>query len=72
VLGVIASAIGAYYYLRIVYYMYFGDEGEALTGRMPAMQWVMLAGSALFMLVGVVSLFGIGDAAMAAAVALVG
>ena len=72
VLGVIASAIGAYYYLRIVYYMYFGDEGEALTGRMPAMQWVMLAGSALFMLVGIVSLFGIGDAAMAAAVALVG
>lgn len=72
VLGVIASAIGAYYYLRIVYYMYFGEEGEALNGKMPMMQWGMLIGAALFMLLGVVSLFGIGDAAMTAAVALVG
>jgi hypothetical protein len=30
VAGVIASVIGAFYYLRIVYYMYFGEEGEAL------------------------------------------
>jgi NADH-quinone oxidoreductase subunit N len=26
VLGVIASVIGAFYYLRIVYYMYFGGR----------------------------------------------
>lgn len=28
VLGVIASVIGAFYYIRIVYYMYFGEEGD--------------------------------------------
>ncbi|NNE78938.1 MAG: NADH-quinone oxidoreductase subunit NuoN, partial [Silicimonas sp.] len=33
VLGVIASVIGAFYYLRIVYFMYFGaDENELDTG----------------------------------------
>ena len=72
VLGVLASVIGAYYYLRIVFYMYFGEEGEGLESRMPAVQWVMLVGSALFVLVSMISLFGIGDAAQAAAAALVG
>ena len=30
VAGVIASVIGAFYYIRIVYYMYFGEETDAL------------------------------------------
>jgi NADH-quinone oxidoreductase subunit N len=30
VLGGIASVIGAFYYLRIVYYMYFGEDREGL------------------------------------------
>jgi NADH-quinone oxidoreductase subunit N len=30
VAGVIASVIGAFYYLRIVYYMYFGEDREGL------------------------------------------
>ncbi len=53
VLGVIASVIGAFYYLRIVYYMYFGEEeGDALDkGKSPVL-WVMLMGSAAIMLVG--------------------
>lgn len=72
VLGVVASVIGAYYYLRIVYYMYFGEEGDAMESRMPVMQWVMMLGAALFVLVSMGTLFGIGDAAQAAAAALVG
>ncbi len=67
VLGVIASVIGAFYYLRIVYYMYFGEEGEALdSGKSPVL-WVMLMGSAAIMLVGVVNLFGIEGPALIAA-----
>jgi NADH-quinone oxidoreductase subunit N len=71
VLGVIASVLGAFYYLRIVYYMYFGTEGDALDARMPATQWVLLMGSALVMVAGVFSLFGVDSAALAAAQALV-
>ena len=69
--GVVASVIGAFYYLRIVYYMYFGEEGEALeTGQSPIL-WGFLAASAVAMVVGVVNLFGIEGAAAAAAATLV-
>ena len=71
VAGVIASVIGAFYYLRIVYYMYFGEEGEALDGKMNPVLWAFLMGSAAIMLVGVVNLFGIEPAAAAAAATLV-
>ncbi len=71
ILGVIASVIGAFYYLRIVFYMYFGREGEVLDGQMPAAQWVMLVGSATIMVVGVVNLLGIEPLAAIAAEALV-
>ena len=71
VAGVIASVIGAFYYLRIVYYMYFGEEGEVLDGKMSPALWVMLMGSATIMVVGVVNLFGIEPLAAAAAGSLV-
>jgi len=71
VAGVIASVIGAFYYLRIVYYMYFGEEGEALeTGRSPV-QWGFLMVSAAIMLVGIVNMFGVEGVAQAAAATLV-
>ncbi|WP_372885952.1 NADH-quinone oxidoreductase subunit NuoN [Shimia sp.] len=71
VLGVVASVIGAFYYLRIVYYMYFGDEGEELDrGRSPVL-WGLLMGSAAVMVLGVVNLFGIEGIAQAAAATLV-
>jgi NADH-quinone oxidoreductase subunit N len=69
--GVIASVIGAFYYLRIVYYMYFGDEGEELDGGKSPVLWVFLMASAGAMLFGVVNLFGIEGAAAAAAATLV-
>ena len=67
--GVIASVIGAFYYLRIVYYMYFGTETEGLETPMVPAQWVLLMAAALVMVVGVLNLFGIeGAAALAAEV----
>ena len=71
VAGVIASVIGAFYYLRIVFYMYFGEETEALDKSMTPTQWVFLMGSAAIMVLGVVNLFGIEGPATAAAAALV-
>ena len=71
VIGVVTSVIGAFYYLRIVYFMYFGVEGDALDSRMPIVQWVLLVGAAFVMLAGVVNLFGVEGAAAAAASALV-
>ncbi|SFS06932.1 NADH-quinone oxidoreductase subunit NuoN [Yoonia litorea] len=71
VAGVIASVIGAFYYLRIVYFMYFGEEGEQLdTNRNPVL-WGMLMVSAGVMVIGVVNLFGVEPIAAAAAATLV-
>lgn len=69
--GVIASVIGAFYYLRIVYYMYFGEEDGELDQGGPRILWVFLMGSAIIMVVGVVNLFGIETMAKDAAMALV-
>ena len=65
--GVIASVIGAFYYLRIVYLMYFGEEKDSLDGKMSASGWVILMVSALLMILGVINLFGIEEIALAAA-----
>ena len=68
--GVIASVIGAFYYLRIIYYMYFGDEVEPMTGKMPIIHKVALYGATLIMLLGAVNLFGIEPIAADAAASL--
>ncbi len=70
--GAIASVIGAYYYLRIVYLMYFGAEGEGVDSRMAPVQWVAMVVCAVIMLAGIVNLFGIEALAATAAEALVG
>ncbi|KKM27041.1 hypothetical protein LCGC14_1578680, partial [marine sediment metagenome] len=71
VLGAVASAIAAFYYLRIVFYMYFGTEGEVLDSGTPRMLWGFLMVSAAAMVIGVINLFGIEGAAAAAAATLV-
>ncbi|MEP2889178.1 NADH-quinone oxidoreductase subunit NuoN [Tateyamaria sp.] len=72
VAGVIASVIGAYYYLRIVFFMYFGDEAEeGLDGGKSKVLWAMLMGSAAVMIFGIVNMFGVEGAAAMAATALV-
>ena len=71
VAGVIASVIGAFYYLRIVFYMYFGSETEEVeTNRSPVLLAFFTAGAAL-MLIGVVTTFGVEGAAASAAAMLV-
>jgi NADH-quinone oxidoreductase subunit N len=71
VAGVVASVIGAFYYLRIVYLMYFGsEESELDTGGSPIL-WGFLMVSAAAMVLGIVNLFGIEGAAAAAAATLV-
>ena len=70
-LGMIASVISAFFYLRIVYFMYFGEEREPIDGRMSGLNWAILMGSAAIMVLGVVNLFGIEGVAAAAAATLV-
>lgn len=72
VLGVIASVIGAFYYLRIVYYMFFGAETEGLESRMGAVQYLALVVPAALLLIGAVSMWGVDTAAARAAESLVG
>ena len=68
----IASVIGAFYYLRIVYYMYFGEADEdGLDGTMSPVLWTFLMASAAIMLLGLVNLFGVDGFAATAAEALV-
>jgi NADH-quinone oxidoreductase subunit N len=70
--GVIASVIGAYYYLRIVFFMYFGQEqDDALDHRNTPVLTGFLMASALIMIVGIVNVFGIEPAALSAAITLV-
>jgi NADH-quinone oxidoreductase subunit N len=71
VAGAVASVIGVFYYLRIVYFMYFGTESAPLDNRMAPVQWALMMGSAAIMLLGVANLFGIEGPALAAAQALV-
>jgi NADH-quinone oxidoreductase subunit N len=70
--GAVASVIGAFYYLRIVYLMYFGVEGEGVDSRMAPVQWLAMVVCAVIMLAGIVNLFGIEALAATAAEALVG
>jgi len=70
--GAVASVIGAFYYLRIVFYMYFGADSEGVESRMGGVQWLALVGVAAIMLAGIVNLFGVGAVAAAAAASLVG
>jgi NADH-quinone oxidoreductase subunit N len=71
VAGVIASVIGAFYYLRIVYYMYFGAETDPLDRLETPVLTTMLVASAAAMVVGVVNLFGVEAIAAVAAASLV-
>ncbi|MGJ8545123.1 MAG: NADH-quinone oxidoreductase subunit NuoN [Sulfitobacter sp.] len=75
VAGVIASVIGAYYYLRIVFYMYFGEESAGgLDKRAGGLLGAVLMISAIAIAIGglpVINMFGIETAAEAAAISLV-
>ena len=74
VAGVVASVIGAFYYLRVVYFMYFGEDTNALDGRTPPVLWVTAVVTGL--IVGLawvpgIDMFGLDHIAGAAAATLV-
>ncbi|SIN88808.1 NADH-quinone oxidoreductase subunit NuoN [Vannielia litorea] len=72
VAGAVASVIGAFYYLRIVYYLYFGEESvEPVEGHMSPLGFGFLVASAAIMILGIVNLFGVDGLAAAAAATLV-
>ena len=70
VAGVIASVMGAFYYLRIIYYIWFGDDVEGIDGRMPTLHYLTLMVSAGVMLIGIINLFWLDDYAAVAAASL--
>ena len=69
--GVIASVIGAFYYLRIVYFMYFGEAQDDISIKATPVLKLFLVGSAAAMLLGVINMFGIEVPAALAAASLV-
>ena len=71
VMGGIASVIAAFYYLRIVYLMYFGLSTDPLSGKMPTAHWIILSGSALLMLIGIINLYGLEEPSFLAATSLI-
>ena len=71
VMGGIASVIAAFYYLRIVYLMYFGLSKDPLSGKMPTAHWIILSGSALLMLIGIINLYGLEKPSLLAATSLI-
>ena len=71
VMGGIASVIAAFYYLRIVYLMYFGLSSDPLSGKMPTAHWIILSGSALLMLIGIINLYGLEKPSLLAATSLI-
>jgi len=71
ILGVVASVIGAFYYLRIVFFMYFGDADEPFAPEVPKVQMIALVASAVLMLALLPELLGLEPLAAMAADALV-
>jgi NADH-quinone oxidoreductase subunit N len=68
VAGVVASVIGAFYYIRIVYFMYFSEAGEPLDANPVHRLHIILVVSAALMIAGTFfSLFGIETLAQIAA-----
>ncbi len=69
--AVIAAVINAFYYLRIVFLMYFGEDAEAMDSGISPVLWGFLMASAAIMVVGIINLFGVEAIAATAAAALV-
>ncbi|MDN5787721.1 NADH-quinone oxidoreductase subunit NuoN [Pseudorhodobacter sp.] len=69
--GVISSVIGAFFYMRIIYFMYFAAEEDGIDARIGTVQGIALMGSAFIMVFGIVNLFGVESIALMAAETLV-
>jgi NADH-quinone oxidoreductase subunit N len=47
IIGVLASVVGAFYYLRVVKIMFFDEPADKFTQAEPAVRWVMAASASL-------------------------
>ena len=72
VVGVLASVIGAFYYLRIVKIMYFDEAQQPLDGAVAGDLRLILYGSAIVTVLFFLGLSPIYDTAAAAAASLIG
>ncbi len=70
IIGVLASVVGAFYYLRIVKYMYFDEASEAFDRPIGREMGLILLGSSLAILLFIIVQTPILDAADAAAASL--
>jgi NADH-quinone oxidoreductase subunit N len=70
--GAVASVIGSFYYLRIIYFMYFGADVAPATSRMSAVQWAVFIAASIAVVAGTINLFGLEGPATAAVEALLG
>ncbi len=68
--GAIASVIGAFYYLRIVYIVYFFESEDRLDSKIPAGHLIILFLSSTAIVVGTYNLLGIEPLTRAAAESL--
>ena len=69
VIGVLLSAVGAYYYLRIIKVMYFDEPAKAFDKQGPASRVVLALATALLIFYALLPA-PLTDAAMAAAQSL--
>ncbi len=72
IIGLLASVIAAYYYLRIVKVMYFDDPAPAFEVTGSRINGIVLTGAALFTVTFLVYLKPFLDSAMIAAASLFG
>ena len=72
VIGVLASVVGAFYYLRIVKIMYFDDAENPLDGKVAGDLRLILYGSAVVTLLFFLVISPVYDGARAAASSLIG
>ena len=69
--GAIASVIGAFYYLRVVYIIYFMEKETKLDGRMPFTHLCILFFASAAIVIGTYNLLGVEPLTRAAAQSLI-
>ena len=69
--GAIASVIGAFYYLRVVYIIYFMEKETKLDGRMPFTHLCILFIASAAIVIGTYNLLGVEPLTRAAAQSLI-
>ena len=59
IVGGLSSVVGAFYYLRLVYLIYFGEVTNQLAEPMPLLNRIILTSSGVAMIIGSINLFGL-------------